>query len=209
MPSEIICTIATPQWHSPEPTMPFAPSTVGELLHWSYANVGMAHAAIKAGATRYERPHYMIRSRLYGGLRKAKMNLGSIAHDERLKMILPQVCCYCGTPENLSIDHLIPSAKGGADTGDNFVWSCRRCNSSKGARDVMEWLKSRQQQPSVLLARRFLKLAIAIAADSNAMDASLDAAPELPFAVSAVPTWFPLPESQLWIVSMNTVSASL
>lgn len=42
--------------------------TVGELLHWSYANLAMAHSAITAKAEKYGRTQFMIRSRLYAGL---------------------------------------------------------------------------------------------------------------------------------------------
>jgi hypothetical protein len=106
-------------------------TTVGELLHWSYANLAMAHAAVSANAEKYHPRHYMIRSRLYAGLSTGAMKIGPLADDERLKMILPQACCYCGDRELLTVDHLIPTKRGGANTGDNLVWACRSCNSSK------------------------------------------------------------------------------
>lgn len=96
-------------------------TTVGELLHWSYANMAMAHAAVTTKSEKYIQAHFMIRSRLYVGLRNGSMEIGPIADDERLKMILPQSCCYCGSKEYLAADHLIPRKKGGARTGDNLV----------------------------------------------------------------------------------------
>ncbi len=142
-------------------------ATVSDLLYWSYANLAMAHAAVTSQAAKYDRTHFMIRSRLFSGLRRASMQLGPLADDERLKMILPQSCCYCGSKEYLAADHLIPSKKGGANTGDNLVWACRACNSSKCASDVLEWLAKRQQFPSLLLLRRYLKLAIEPASDDE------------------------------------------
>jgi 5-methylcytosine-specific restriction endonuclease McrA len=117
-------------------------TTIGELLHWSYANLAMAHSAVTRKSNRYERIDYIIRSRLYKGLQGGTMKPGHLAEDERLKMILPQSCCYCGQSEYLAADHLIPRKKGGAHSGDNLVWACRSCNSSKHADDVLEWLKS-------------------------------------------------------------------
>jgi hypothetical protein len=38
---------------------------LGDSLIWSYANLGMAHAAVSMRAEKYERLHYMIRSRLH------------------------------------------------------------------------------------------------------------------------------------------------
>jgi hypothetical protein len=43
-------------------------TTVGELLHWSYSNLAMAHTAISAKAEKYGPTQFMIRSRLYAGL---------------------------------------------------------------------------------------------------------------------------------------------
>lgn len=177
--------------------------TVGELLHWSYANLAMAHSAITAKAENYGRTQFMIRSRLYVGLNKQTINIGPLADDERLKMVLPQACCYCGSRDYLSVDHLIPTKRGGANVGDNLVWACRSCNSSKCARDALEWLKEKNQFPPILLLRRYLKLAIEMSRDRNLMDVPLVAALELPFSLSAIPQAFPQPSQlRLWVVEM-------
>ena len=54
-------------------------TTVGELLHWSYANLAMAHSAIEAKADNYGRIQFMIRSRLYKGLNLQTMKIGPLA----------------------------------------------------------------------------------------------------------------------------------
>ena len=72
-------------------------TTIDELLYWSYANLAMAHAAVTARSERYGPTHFMIRNRLYSGLRNGAMEAGALADDERLKMLLPQACCYCGS----------------------------------------------------------------------------------------------------------------
>lgn len=50
-------------------------------------------------------------------------------------------CHYCGSKENMQIDHVVPVAKGGGDTIDNLVPCCRSCNSSKQDKDLKSWLK--------------------------------------------------------------------
>ena len=42
-------------------------------------------------------------------------------------------CQYCGTKgKELTIDHVVPRWVGGANTWDNLVACCRRCNLKKG-----------------------------------------------------------------------------
>ena len=51
-------------------------------------------------------------------------------------------CVYCGATEDLTLDHVIPLAGGGAHSEDNLVVACRRCNSSKQATPLAEWQKT-------------------------------------------------------------------
>jgi len=51
-------------------------------------------------------------------------------------------CIVCHTPIDLrhtTLDHLMPLAEGGPDTPSNTCMLCRRCNSSKGPKDLLEW----------------------------------------------------------------------
>jgi 5-methylcytosine-specific restriction endonuclease McrA len=41
-------------------------------------------------------------------------------------------CVYCGTREDLTIDHVVPRSAGGKDNWYNLVTACQRCNSKKG-----------------------------------------------------------------------------
>jgi 5-methylcytosine-specific restriction endonuclease McrA len=41
-------------------------------------------------------------------------------------------CQYCGTRRDLTIDHVVPRAKGGSDSWFNLVTACKRCNAKKG-----------------------------------------------------------------------------
>src|SRR5690349_16767707 len=59
----------------------------GKSCFWAYANLAMAHAAIDDKASIYSRKHYIIRSRLYAGLRRQTLKVRSLADDERAKMM--------------------------------------------------------------------------------------------------------------------------
>jgi 5-methylcytosine-specific restriction endonuclease McrA len=47
-------------------------------------------------------------------------------------------CAYCGQPGG-EVDHIIPLARGGTHSIGNLTSSCRRCNSSKGMKLLIEW----------------------------------------------------------------------
>jgi len=41
-------------------------------------------------------------------------------------------CAYCGSEDNLTLDHIVPQCKGGVDVKTNVVACCHSCNQSKG-----------------------------------------------------------------------------
>lgn len=47
-------------------------------------------------------------------------------------------CQYCESTMNLSIDHIVPSSRGGKSIWENCVTACRKCNNSKGSRTPNE-----------------------------------------------------------------------
>ncbi|GMY14231.1 HNH endonuclease [Fagus crenata] len=47
-------------------------------------------------------------------------------------------CQYCSSRENLTIDHVLPAARGGQWKWENLVAACAKCNSKKGQKTVEE-----------------------------------------------------------------------
>jgi 5-methylcytosine-specific restriction endonuclease McrA len=50
-------------------------------------------------------------------------------------------CQYCGKRPNqrdLNLDHVVPRSRGGQDSWENLVVSCRGCNLKKGRRTPLE-----------------------------------------------------------------------
>jgi hypothetical protein len=41
------------------------------------------------------------------------------------------MCVYCDSPNNLTIDHVLPSSRGGKNTWQNMVTCCKKCNAKK------------------------------------------------------------------------------
>lgn len=54
---------------------------------------------------------------------------------EEVKSEWSHRCAYCGKQKRLTVDHVIPIAKGGNHTKANIVPACQPCNSKKGDRD--------------------------------------------------------------------------
>jgi hypothetical protein len=170
--------------------------TVGELLFWSYSNVAASEVADNRGLAAFDRPCFMVRARLFKGLRTGTMNVGSLFDDVRR---MPQsACMYCGAtpPPKLHADHLIPRYLGGLESADNLVWACGSCNSSKGARDLLDWYRVQNRLVPWLLARRYLKLAMQEATAKRAMDSPLSSPPALSFRLDLIPTRFQLANAQ-------------
>jgi 5-methylcytosine-specific restriction enzyme A len=52
------------------------------------------------------------------------------------------LCHYCGGKvlfKDLTMDHLVPLARGGRSTKDNLVPSCKNCNTRKKGMLPLEW----------------------------------------------------------------------
>lgn len=66
-------------------------------------------------------------------------------------------CQYCGTRKDLTLDHVIPSSKGGAHSWTNLVTACKKCNARKGdysPEEVGMTLKHKPYRPTYTLFLR-------------------------------------------------------
>lgn len=45
-------------------------------------------------------------------------------------------CLRCGSDFKLAVDHVVPTSRGGSDDASNLQPLCKRCNSSKNAKDT-------------------------------------------------------------------------
>lgn len=58
-------------------------------------------------------------------------------------------CIYCGSKKNLTLDHVIPKSRGGANTWENLVTSCFKCNLKKADRTPQEARMKMRHEPFV------------------------------------------------------------
>jgi HNH endonuclease len=179
------------------------PKTVGESLYWSYANLAMSCSFRGHDELTLQKIDYIIRNKIYYGLLRGTLQLGSFLNDEQLKIALAGLCHYCGDDSNLSLDHLIPQFRNGEHSANNLVEACRSCNSSKGSLDFLEWMAKKGAFPPLGVLRRYLKLAIIYCVHNGLMQLPLEGMqlplegveeirPPLPFALALLPYEYPI-----------------
>jgi 5-methylcytosine-specific restriction endonuclease McrA len=71
--------------------------------------------------------------RAYGGVPRRE----AVFNRRNLYLHYAHRCCYCGeecSPEDLTLDHVLPRSRGGKSGWENVVVSCTECNKRKGDR---------------------------------------------------------------------------
>lgn len=166
-----------------------ATSNIRELLYWSYANLAMADYAVTKNLEKYDRTCFMIRARLFKGLSNNTMHMKSLFDDEKIKLNAGAKCSYCGATDSLSLDHILPRHYGGEDSGDNLVLACKTCNSSKGDKDMLQWMKSHGKPIPLMVLRRYLKLVYNYCDKNELLDKKVNDIKDLklPFDVEQLP----------------------
>jgi 5-methylcytosine-specific restriction endonuclease McrA len=59
-----------------------------------------------------------------------------------VRLYLPRGCCYCRrrlSPRSFSLDHSIPTSRGGPHSITNLAVCCLRCNETKGTLTTLEF----------------------------------------------------------------------
>lgn len=52
-----------------------------------------------------------------------------------------RLCTYCGDTDGpFDLDHIFPVSRGGTNDPSNLTLACVRCNRSKGAKTLREWM---------------------------------------------------------------------
>jgi hypothetical protein len=146
-------------------------TTVRQLIYWEYAK-------LIAKAAGFEDNYGFIVSR-YKKLVSGEMTWSSSVRDHEKELEKGRVCIYCGATGGLSTDHIIPVSRAGIDprvgtlldSTDNCVCACRKCNSSKGDKDVFEWYgQERIKEIPKLVLSKFLKLAYRLHETQGTLD---------------------------------------
>lgn len=87
--------------------------------------------ATEEGRLRYIEYSHRYRAQLYGSYSPEQYMhcLDYFGHE----------CAYCGKTGELTVEHIIPVSRFGANKIYNVIPACRACNSSKCDHDILEW----------------------------------------------------------------------
>ncbi len=184
---------------------------IRELIYYSYANLAMAHTAVDKKQLKYEMFNFMIRAKLFKGLKDGTMNMRTIFDDEKIKLQTGQICNYCGSSDKLALDPIFPQKYGGQDNAENLIFACRNCNSSKGKKDLIEWMIFRRKFLPLMIIRRYLKLTFNYCNQNGLLDKKIEELKDLglPFRIDLLPISFPKPnELTLNIEQKNNKSST-
>ncbi|MDD1660221.1 MAG: HNH endonuclease [Methanomicrobiales archaeon] len=110
---------------------PAAVKTIGDQIFWQYAKLISRSAGL--GNQRAFQMKKFIQ------LREGDIQWSSSIREWVKEHEHPDECIYCGSKENLTVEHILPLVRGGPDTVDNAIRVCTTCNSSKGAKRLYEW----------------------------------------------------------------------
>jgi len=145
--------------------------TVRRLIYWQYAQ-------LISKAAGFEGNYGFVVSR-YKKLESGQMTWSSSVRDYEMALDKGKVCVYCEATIGLSTDHIVPISRAGADpriavlldSSDNCVCACKKCNSSKGDRDVFEWYgPERLDDIPKLVLSKFLKLSYRVHETQGTLD---------------------------------------
>ncbi len=95
--------------------------------------------AVKRERARYDSDYHVYK---WHRRRAARYGTGTYLTCEEFTTIRTapdRECVYCGSRENIGIDHVRPLQHGGPNVKWNIVHACRTCNSRKSSRTVIEF----------------------------------------------------------------------
>ena len=146
-------------------------NTVRRLVYWQYAQ-------LIAKAAGFEDNYGFVVSR-YKKLASGEMKWSSSVRDYQKELDKGRICVYCGATTSLTTDHIVPISRAGVDprvsrlvdSSDNCVCACKKCNTSKGDRDVFEWYgPQRTDEIPKLVLSKFLKLSYTLHETQGTLD---------------------------------------
>lgn len=107
--------------------------TIKDEIYWQYAK-------IISQSAKFGKKNYRFITSKFQGLRSGKTKWSTSIREWVKEHEKPNECIYCGSKEDLTVEHILPQCCGGPDIADNAIKVCKKCNSSKGGKRLYEWI---------------------------------------------------------------------
>jgi len=129
---------------------PPAIKTIKDLIFWEYAK-------LIAGSALSNRKNYGFVMHNFKQLQTGQKKWSDILRED-LKIDSGK-CSYCGSADGLSNDHIVPKRECHFAEIHNIVKACKKCNSSKGDKDLIDWwgIDRRYEIPRIVMGK-YLKM---------------------------------------------------
>jgi hypothetical protein len=126
--------------------------TIRDEIYWQYSKLISKSAGFGIDNRGFQMTTFL---KLRDGKMKWSSAIGEYIKEHESK----SACIYCGSTEKLTVEHILPSSRGGPNTADNAIFICKKCNSSKGAKRLYEWFgfDNKDKIPSIAEGK-YLKL---------------------------------------------------
>jgi hypothetical protein len=138
--------------------------TIREEIYWQYAKLISKSAGFGIDDRAFQMSTFV---KLRDGKIRWSSAIGEYIKEHENK----SVCIYCGSDEKLTVEHILPTSRGGPNTADNAIFVCKKCNSSKGSKRLYEWFgfSSKDKIPSIAEGK-YLKLIFELHKQLNTLD---------------------------------------
>ena len=126
--------------------------TIRDLIYYQYSKLITRSAFAESDGKSANARHYGFIKQTFRDLQAGRKNWSEITREDWHLVESEARCSYCGSPENLQREHVVPRSlaiKPECSTCHrlhdihNQVWGCRECNSSKGFHGLYEYFHLR------------------------------------------------------------------
>ena len=109
---------------------PSAVKTVKDLIFWEYAK-------LISGSALSNRKQFPFVMKKFKELQTGKIKWSDILREDLNAETTK--CAHCASTEELSNDHIVPKRECHFAEIHNIVKACKKCNSSKSDKDLIDW----------------------------------------------------------------------
>lgn len=146
---------------------PSAVKTIRDLIYWQYAKIISESAG-------FGKKNYGFIMGKFKKLQDGRNEWSGAIREYVKEKEKPGVCIYCGAAGKLTLEHILPTSRGGPDNADNAVMVCGSCNSSKGSKRLYEWFGLDDKDGIHRIAEgKYLKLLYSLHEKSGTLDRNL------------------------------------